>query len=343
MFIKYSPTPVACIPKPKFSSPSFRMLDWATIITFIAVSCVLVLQSVRMTRKSMHDGGVIVITGGSSGIGLAYAEAVVKHHSPKRIVLLARNAKTLSEAQSKVMGAVDCSDTKVDVMTCDVSNEKECEVVARKLGDVTVLVNCAGISYPSELENLKSSEIQTMINTNLLGSIYLTRCLVSGMKERKSGAIVFVASQAAQCGLYGYSVYSATKFAIRGLAEALQMEVEPFGVSVCVTYPPDTNTEAYARENEHKPTATKLMSESGLIEPEKVADIMRQGIERRDFSIWSNFDGFMLTQLTCGFAPANSLWHLLYQIPLMSIMRLVSAGYRMHFRSIVRRCVGSAK
>ena len=326
-----------------FFADSFHMLDWATIITFIAVASVVIIQSVRMGRKSIHDGGVVVITGGSSGIGLSYAQSVAQKHSPKRIVLLARNAKTLTDAQAKVMSIRGSKDTQVDVMTCDVSNEKECEVVARKLGDVTVLVNCAGISYPSELENLKSSEIQTMINTNLIGSIFLTRFLVPSMKERKSGIIVFVASQAAQCGLYGYSVYSATKFAIRGLAEALQMEVEPFGISVSVAYPPDTNTEAYARENEHKPEATRQMSENGLMEPGEVADIMRRGIERRDFSIWFNFDGFMLTQLTCGFSPANSFWHLIYQIPLMSLMRIVSAIYRVYFRSIVRNCVAKKK
>ena len=319
------------------------MLDWATIITFAAVSSVLLVRLISMGRRSIHDGAVIAITGGSSGIGLAYAQSIAKNHSPKKIVLLARNPKILGDAQAKVTAVRRSKDTQVDVMTCDVSNDKECEVIARKLGEVDILVNCAGVSYPTEMEKLKISEIQTMVNTNLLGSIYLTRCIVPVMKERKSGVIVFVASQAAQCGLYGYSVYSATKFALRGLAEALQMEVEPFGVSVCVSYPPDTNTEAYAKENEHKPEATKLMSENGLMEPDEVANIMRQGIERRDFTIWSNFDGFMLSQLTCGFSPANGFWHLVYQIPLMSIMRIVSSGYRVYFRRIVRKCIGKSK
>ena len=119
------------------------------------------------------------------------------------------------------------------------------------------------------------------------------------------------------------------------------MELQPYGISVCVSYPPDTNTEAYARENESKPEATRLMSESGLMEPEDVADIMRRGVERRDFTIWSNFDGFMLSQLTCGFAPSNNLFHLLYQVPLMGIMRIVSAAYRFHFSMIAKKCLSS--
>lgn len=315
------------------------MLDWATIITFIAVVLVLLYRFRYGTRKSVHDDAVVVITGGSAGIGLAYAEAIARFHVPKRIVILARNAQVLESAQERVLTARRSQATQVDVMTCDVSNQKECEVVARKLGDVDVFVNCAGISYPSELENLKISEIQTMVNTNLLGSIFLTQLIVPGMKKRRKGVIVFVASQAAQCGLYGYTVYSATKFAIRGMAEALQMEVAPYKMSVCVSYPPDTNTDAYIRENEQKPEATKLMSENGLMEPAQVANIMREGIERKEFTIWSNFDGFMLSQLTCGFAPANSIFQLFYQVPLMGIMRIVSGFYRLHFASIVRRCL----
>ena len=235
-------------------------------------------------QKSVHDGATVVITGGSAGIGLAYALAVAKKHSPKRIVLLARNAAVLHEAQSLVIAA--SKQTQVDVMACDVSNEKECEVVARKVGEIDVLVNCAGLSYPKELEQLSVSQIQTMVNTNLLGSIFLTRNALPSMKKRRKGVVVFVASQAAQCGLYGYSVYSATKFALRGLAEALAMELKPFGIDVCVCYPPDTNTEAYKRENEMKPAATRLMSESGLMEPHQVAEAMRLGVEGRNFSIW---------------------------------------------------------
>lgn len=321
---------------------AFRMLDWPTIITFTAVSTFLVFSVLSSSRKSKYEDAVVAVTGGSAGIGLAYAESVVRNHSPKRVVLLARNAQVLADAQKKVLASRKNPITQVDVMTCDVSNDKECEVVGRKLGDVDVLVNCAGVSYPTELENLKVQEINTMVNTNLLGSVFLTRNIVPVMKRNRRGSVVFVASQAAQCGLYGYSVYSATKFALRGLAEALHMEVEPYGISVSVAYPPDTNTDAYLKENEMKPEATKLMSEGGLMEPEAVADIMRRGVERGDFTIWSNFDGFMLSQLTCGFSPANSFWQLLYQVPLMGIMRLVSAGYRFHFAGIVRRCVNKS-
>ena len=64
-----------------------------------------------------------------------------------------------------------------------------------------------------------------MIDVNYLGSVYATRAVVPGMKRRNGGRIIFVSSQAGQVGLYGFSAYSASKFALRGLAESLQMEV----------------------------------------------------------------------------------------------------------------------
>ncbi len=216
-------------------------------------------------QKDVHDDAVVVITGGSAGIGLAYAQSVARHHKPKRIVLLARNAEILKKAQQDVLSARCSISTIVDVMTCDVSDDKQVEIVSSKLSDVTVLVNCAGLSYPTELEKLSVNQIDTMINTNLRGSILLTRRLIPFMKNSSpkknfSKSIVFVSSQAGQVGLYGYSAYSATKFALRGLAEALQMELKPYQINVSVAFPPDTKTEAFVKENEIKPEATSLMS-----------------------------------------------------------------------------------
>lgn len=67
--------------------------------------------------------------------------------------------------------------------------------------------------------------LQELMAVNYLGTVYPTRAVVPTMKERRIGRIVFVSSQAGQVGVFGYSAYSATKFALRGLAEALQMEV----------------------------------------------------------------------------------------------------------------------
>lgn len=75
-----------------------------------------------------------------------------------------------------------------------------------------------------------------MMDVNYFGSIFATRAVIPEMKVRRHGRVVFVSSQAGQVGLYGFTAYSATKFALRGLAEALQMEVCLFAKPILLTY-----------------------------------------------------------------------------------------------------------
>ena len=88
-----------------------------------------------------------------------------------------------------------------------------------------VLINCAGTSASGAFDEIAVEAFEDMFRVNCLGSIYPTRAVLPFMKERKSGSIVFVSSQAGQVGIWGYSAYSSSKFALRGLAQALQMEV----------------------------------------------------------------------------------------------------------------------
>lgn len=91
------------------------------------------------------------------------------------------------------------------------------------------------------------------------------------MKLNGGGRVVFVSSQAGQIGVFGFSAYSPSKFALTGLAQVLRMELKPHGIFVSVAYPPDTNTPGFEEENKSKPEETRLISETaGLFEPEQV-------------------------------------------------------------------------
>ncbi|VDK83424.1 unnamed protein product [Cylicostephanus goldi] len=83
------------------------------------------------------------------------------------------------------------------------------------------------------------------MRVNYLSAVYVTRCVVTGMMAKRSGHISFVSSAAGQCAIYGYTAYSATKFALRGFADALQMELFPYNINVSVLYPPNTDTEGF--------------------------------------------------------------------------------------------------
>ncbi len=96
---------------------------------------------------------------------------------------------------------------------------------------------------------------------NFLSAVQATRAVIKGMKERRRGRVAFVSSQAAQIGLFGYSAYSAAKFALRGFAEALQMELTPFDVRVTVIFPPNTDTEGFRHELLEMPNEIKIISQ----------------------------------------------------------------------------------
>uniref|UniRef100_A0ACB8FCE9 Uncharacterized protein n=1 Tax=Sphaerodactylus townsendi TaxID=933632 RepID=A0ACB8FCE9_9SAUR len=195
------------------------------------------------------------VTGGSSGIGKSIAVECFKQGA--FITLLARNESRLVEAKKEIEKYAVNDKQVVQCISVDVS--KDCASVERvikqaqdKLGPVDMLVNCAGTSVTGKFEELGISNFEELMSVNYLGSVYPARAVITTMKERRMGRIVFVSSQAGQVGLFGFTAYSATKFALRGLAEALQMEVKPYNVYITVAYPPDTDTPGFAEENKTK-------------------------------------------------------------------------------------------
>ena len=149
-----------------------------------------------------------------------------------------------------------------------------------KAGPPTLLFNCAGYSIPLSFTDLSPTDFCSQVNVNYLGSIHVVKAFLPymlGTRQQRSndgnklgGNIILTSSMSGQVGSYGYSAYSPTKFALRGFAESLAMELDAAGkganhVNVSLAYPPDTNTPGYEAENQKKPEACRLISESGGI------------------------------------------------------------------------------
>jgi 3-dehydrosphinganine reductase len=148
------------------------------------------------------------------------------------------------------------------------------------------------------------------------------------MKKLGGGRIVFVSSQVAQVAIHGYTAYAASKWALRGLAEALQMEVKPHGILVSVCYPPDTDTPGYEAEMLTKPDITKSLSESGdVFTSEQVADDILEFSAKGYYGISTGFDGWLLKQLHPGMSPCNNLWEVWQGILFSGIARFISLFY----------------
>ena len=274
----------------------------------------------------------IVVTGGSSGIGKALAIEAVK--SGAHVSLLARNKAKLENARKEVEKHKVFEEQEIKTFCADVTDYSQLSQVLSEVESVDILINCAGMAK-AELFEENLSTYQKLMDLNYFGSVNTTFYFLPKMKTKHFGHIVFISSMAGQLGIFGYAGYSASKFALRGLAESLLMEVQPYDIGVSLAFPPDTDTPGFEEENKDKPEETQLISASaGVYSPSVVAKDILNGVQGGKFLISSGMDGFLLNMLTCGASPASSRLELLMQAFLMGIIRLVMTVYSFNHHKI---------
>ncbi|NXW02754.1 KDSR reductase, partial [Fregetta grallaria] len=279
------------------------------------------------------------VTGGSSGIGKCIAIECYKQGA--FITLIARDENKLLQTKKEIEKYSVNDKQVVLCISVDVSKDYEqvenvLKQAQEKLGPVDMLVNCAGTSVTGKFEDIEVNSFERLMAVNYLGSVYPSRAVIATMKERRMGRIVFVSSQAGQLGLFGYTAYSPTKFALRGLAEALQMEVKPYNIYITVAYPPDTDTPGFAEESKTKthhdfPQLGKLLF--------SFLNCCFPSIQQGNFNSSVGSDGYMLSILTSGMSPVTSITEGLQQVVCMGIFRIIGLFYLGSFDSIVRRCM----
>lgn len=177
------------------------------------------------------DKKVILITGGSSGIGKATGEFLKqKGYS---VFGTSRNPQQVKDAAFPLV--------QLDVRDAESIKAAVAEVI-QKAGRIDVLVNNAGVGITGPLEEIPAAEIKNNFETNLFGPIEVMKAVLPHMREQKSGLIVNVTSIAAYMGLPYRSVYSASKGALELITEALRMEVKGFGITISNIAPGDFAT-----------------------------------------------------------------------------------------------------
>lgn len=180
-----------------------------------------------------------VITGGGSGLGRALALEYANNR--ELIMLVGRTPASLE----KVKGEIEASGGQVAVFTCDISDFKEVERLTTELlkyRTIDRLINNAGVGIFDRLEHLTKKDIDTMIDINVKGTIYLTQALLPHFKENGSGKIMNIVSTAGLRGKVKETVYCASKFAVRGFSESLVQELEESGITVSAAYMGGMNT-----------------------------------------------------------------------------------------------------
>lgn len=227
---------------------------------------------------------VAIITGGSSGIGLAAAHELLLRGY--RVVLVARQADGLEAAAKALRGRHPIAGDVI-LRSLDVRDAEGCETLIRdvelEIGPVHYLLAAAGIVEPGLFIEQDIAAHRRQIDVNYLGTLNIVHPVAVAMVKRRRGHIVLVSSGAAFVGIYGYSAYAPSKFAVRGLGETLRAELAEHGISVSVAFPPDTDTPQYHAEQAAKPAVTKAISAGGgLFSAETVAArIIRRSLAGR--------------------------------------------------------------
>jgi 3-dehydrosphinganine reductase len=229
-------------------------------------------------------GKHVIITGGSSGIGLATASLL--HREGATISLMARNAERLQRAITETgiaasAFAVDVTDRKALRQAFSRARDRH--------GSCDVLITCAGFAEPGYVQDLDDDIYTYTMNVDYFGTVWAVRAVLPEMVERGQGVIVGVSSVLGLLGIYGYTAYAPAKFAVRGFLDALRMEMKGAGVHVACVYPADVRTPQLHYENRTKPAETAALSGTiEPIEPDVVARAILRGINRRSDEIYSD-------------------------------------------------------
>lgn len=243
------------------------------------------------------EGCHAIVTGGSSGIGLAVASLLAAKGA--KVSLIARDDTKLVAGVAQIHDAAPSA--AVATAPADVTDplalgDAVAEVTEAQ-GPCDVLVACAGSAHPGYFVQLDDAVFRQQMEVDYFGTLHAVRAVVPVMIGRGRGHLVLVSSTAGLIGVFGYSAYAPAKFAVRGLAETLRPELAPHGIVVACAYPPDTRTPGFDRENELKPPETVKIS--AAIKPRDAAPVAKaivRGIERDQLVITADVQTAVLAR-----------------------------------------------
>jgi 3-dehydrosphinganine reductase len=246
-------------------------------------------------------GKLVLITGGSSGIGQALARQFVDLGA--NVYILARKLEHLTATILELKKRRIDPQQIVGLISADVAEEKHIQSIMNKfvikVGLPDLLVNSAGIVVPGTVTELDTHVFHSIMNVNFFGTVNVTKALLPYMIQRGSGHIVNISSFAGFFASYGYSAYASSKFAVRGFSDVIRAELKPYGIKVSIVFPADTDTPQLAQERKQQSEMMRqINSSAGMMSAEKVAAKIIDGIAKNRYAITPGFEASLAYTLT---------------------------------------------
>ena len=234
------------------------------------------------------QGKVVVITGGSDGIGKALVELYLNKGA--KVATCARNYQKLYQLQSANTGK------PLFIHATDVSKEIDCkgfiDAVIKEFGTIDILINNAGVSMRALVQDVDLDTIRRVMDINFWGTVYCTKFALEYIVQNK-GTIVGVSSIAGYRGLPGRSGYSASKYAVNGWLEALRTELLESGTNVMWVCPGFTssNIRNAALNSKGESQGESPMDEGAMMSSDECAVHIADAIEKRKRTLVLTFTG----------------------------------------------------
>ncbi|KAI5061337.1 hypothetical protein GOP47_0023842 [Adiantum capillus-veneris] len=315
----------------------------AVAVGLLATVCFLLAKK-AVFIKSLQDKHVF-ITGASSGIGLAIAKKCLLEGA--FVTFVSRSLKNLEGAADKLLEETQCGRDKIQYQVADVGDYAAITASVRQAllwKPIDVLVCNAGLTRGGYLEKSSLEDIDTVIRTNLNGSIYPLHEALPSLKEHSAThpvSIVFISSLASFMFMYGHAAYTASKYAVRGLAESLRCELLPYSnMRVTLMCPGFVNT-PFLDELDNQGEITEVLHKVNLLNkkssesPEHAASCTVESLKRGSYLVVTQPIGHHMLALGRGVIPADSVGRNLFELIMLVPFRILSLIFGFNIRSSV--------
>ncbi|MBN2297632.1 MAG: SDR family oxidoreductase [Deltaproteobacteria bacterium] len=235
----------------------------------------------------MFKDAVVVITGGSSGLGKALAMRFIGRGAT--LALIARDRNKLAEIREDLV-AMCVPGQSVEVFPCDVSDhaavEKTLNTIKDTVGSPDILINSAGILREGYFDKLPLSTFREVMDINYFGTLNCTKALIPIFRKKGRGRIVNISSLGGRIETFGYAAYCSSKFAVVGLTDVLRAELKPLKIKCHLVCPGEFESPMVDELNTYRTEENRVVTQTvPVLTLDAAADEVMKGIQKDQYLI----------------------------------------------------------